>query len=318
MFASVIPSVMGSVSPLAAMAGKRVVCASPKPQQFTRNMATLKDIKLRIKSVSSIAKLTKTMQMVASSKLRASMRKVQETKDAANSLNKITSIVDNDKSRGSNLIVAVTSDKGMCGPINNQVVRFAKGIIRHERDASKLDVTTLGGKGTSSMAAEFPKQLTFSMKDFGKKEYSFMEVGFVVDKILSHANYESVSVIFNKFKNALTYTVTEVPIPGPGTMLANQSKFALYEFDQDEDATFRDLFEYQISLNIWSALMENRASELAARMTSMDNATKNASSIISLLGIQYNRGRQAAITTELIEITSGASALVDAEDEESM
>jgi len=316
MFASVTPSVMGSMSPLAALAGKRVLYASPTTQQFTRNMVTLKDIKLRIKSVSSIAKLTKTMQMVASSKLRAATKRVQETKDSTNSVNKITSIVEVDKSRGSNLVVAVTSDKGMCGPINNQVIRFAKGIMRHEKDVTKLDVATMGGKGTSSIAAEFPKQLHFSMKDFGKKEYSFMEVGFVVDRILSHANYESVSIIFNRFKNALTYTVTEVPVPGPNTMLANQSKFALFEFDQDEDATFRDLFEFQISLNIWSALMENRASELAARMTSMDNATKNASSIISLLAIQYNRGRQAAITTELIEITSGASALVDADDEE--
>jgi len=309
MFASSFnPRTLGCGSPLLAEVCKRVV--TPKG---ARNMATLKDIKLRIKSVTSIAKLTKTMQMVASSKLRAATRRVEDTKFTASSINKVFAdkSIDMDRDKGNGLIVAVTSDKGMCGPINNQIIRHAKAMLRVEKDPTKFDVCTLGSKGTPTMLNEFPKQFTMSMKDYGKKDYSFMETGFVVDQLLSSQNYESVTVVYNKFKNALTYLVTETAIPGPLTLLANQMKFAAYEFDEDEDATFRDLFEYQIAMTIWGGLMENRASELAARMTSMDNATKNASSIISLLQIQYNRGRQAAITTELIEITSGASAIAD-------
>lgn len=302
MFHNAAPTLLGASAVLCRRAALN--------QQHVRNMATLKDIKLRIKSVSSIAKLTKTMQMVASSKLRGAQRKMDATKETAASIEKVLQGVDTTKTGdGPGLLVAITSDKGMCGPINNQVIRYAKGLARQEKDITKLDIATLGGKGTPSVANEFPKQLSFSMKDLGKKEFSFVEVGFVVDQLLSKANYESVSVIFNKFKNAITYTVTDTTIPGPSTLLNNQDKFAAYEFDEDEDATFRDLFEYQVGMTIWNGLMQNRASELAARMTSMDNATKNATSIISLLAIQYNRGRQASITTELIEITSGASAL---------
>jgi len=303
----VAPSVLGyGTRPLAE------VCKRVTTPQGARNMATLKDIKLRIKSVSSIAKLTKTMQMVASSKLRAATRKVHETKEVAASINKflegkeITPLDEADPSP--NIIISITSDKGMCGPVNNQIIRHAKTILRTERE-NKSDVATLGSKGTPTMIAEFPKQFVFSLKDFGRKEPSFMEAGFVVDQLLEDRKYENVNIIFNRFKNALTYLVHETSIPGPKTMLANKSQFAQYEFDEDDDATFRDLFEFQIASTIWSGMMESRASELAARMTSMDNATKNATSIISLLAIQYNRGRQSAITTELIEITSGASAL---------
>jgi len=248
--------------------------------------------------------------MVASSKLRSATRRVQETKEVAASVTKlfddkeITPLQEAEPSH--TLIVNITSDKGMCGPVNNQIVRHAKSILRVQKD--KSDIATLGSKGTPTMVAEFPKQFVFSLKDFGKRE-SFLETGFVVDQLLADREYENVNVIFNKFKNALTYLVHETPIPGPKTLLANKKAFAQYEFDEDDDATFRDLFEYQIATTIWSGLMESKASELAARMTSMDNATKNATSIISLLAIQYNRGRQSAITTELIEITSGASAL---------
>jgi len=313
MFSSVAPSLVGYGSRPLTEVCKRV--ATP---QGARNMATLKDIKLRIKSVSSIAKLTKTMQMVASSKLRAATRKVAETKDAASSVNKvfegktITPLPATEKNDNPSLIVAVTSDKGMCGPVNNQIVRHAKSILRAEKKDAPSDVVTLGSKGSPTLINEFPGQFAFSLKDFGKKEPSFIETGFVVDQLLSARGYENVNVIYNKFKNALTYLVTEIHIPGPKTLLANKRQFAKYEFEEDEDATFRDLFEYQLATTIWSGLMESRASELAARMTSMDSATKNATSIISLLAIQYNRGRQAAITTELIEITSGASALDEA------
>jgi F-type H+-transporting ATPase subunit gamma len=292
-----------------AAACKRV--STPTPQG-ARNMATLKDIKLRIKSVTSISKLTKTMQMVASSKLRAATRKVADTKESGSSIHKIFEDKDitplPEAQAGPSLIVTITSDKGMCGPVNNQLVRHAKSILRAETN-SKSGIVTLGSKGTPTLVNEFPGQFQYSLKDFGKKEPSFIETGFVVDQLLASSDYEYINVLFNRFKNALTYLVTEIPIYGPKTLLANRSQFVKYEFDEDEDATFRDLFEYQLATTIWSGLIESRASELAARMTSMDNATKNATSIISLLAIQYNRGRQSAITTELIEITSGASAL---------
>jgi F-type H+-transporting ATPase subunit gamma len=277
-------------------------------------MATLKDIKLRMKSVASIAKLTKTMQMVASAKLRAATRKLNETKEAANSINKVfggKQIAPPPGEALPSLLICMTSDKGMCGPVNNQVVRYAKNLLRNEEDSAPSDVAILGTKGAPTVISEFPKQISILLKEFGKKEPTFTETSMAVEHLLAVKEYEKVNILFNKFKNALTYLVTENHIVGPKTLLHNKSQFVQYEFDEDDDATFRDLYEYQVANTIWSGLMEARASELAARASSMDNATKNATAIISLLGIQYNRGRQASITTELIEITSGASAITE-------
>jgi F-type H+-transporting ATPase subunit gamma len=288
------------------------VCRRVTPQG-ARNMATLKDIKLRMKSVASIAKLTKTMQMVASAKLRAAQRKLSETKEAANSINKVFEGKQIASPPGEvlpSLLICMTSDKGMCGPVNNQIVRYAKNLLRNENEEVS-DVAILGTKGAPTVIAEFPKQISILLKEFGKKEPTFTETSMAVEHLLSVKEYEKVNILFNKFKNALTYLVTENHIVGPKTLLHNKSQFVQYEFDEDDDATFRDLYEYQVANTIWSGLMEARASELAARASSMDNATKNATAIISLLGIQYNRGRQASITTELIEITSGASAITE-------
>lgn len=273
-------------------------------------MATLKEIKLRIKSVTSISKLTKTMQMVASSKLRLAQRKSELVRQYSQApkdiLSRATGVT-----KGPHLYIAVTSDKGMCGPINNQVVRTTKALVKDSDEPDQAFIATLGTKGTPAMVNEFPDKFVYTAKDLGKKEFSFVEVGFLVDAILRNADYKQVSVIYNLFKNALTYTPVEIRIPGQQTLMDNLSKYDEFEFEEDEDATFRDLFEFQTACAIWGALFDNKSSELAARMTSMDNATKNANSIISLLTIQYNRGRQAAITTELVEITSGASAIAD-------
>jgi len=279
-----------------------------------RGMASLKELKLRMKAVASISKLTKTMQMVASSKMRGAERKFRAIQPFKEGTDKIVdeAVGDVSKKGGNNLMVVVTTDKGMCGAINNQLLRHCKHMLL-EDGASQYTISTTGTKGSTALARLYPDQFILSCKDLGKKDFSYLETGFVVDKLLTSkaaaANFNSVSVMFNKFRNALSYVVTEKKIPGPDVLMANLDKFAAYEFEEDEDATMRDLFEFQVGATIWSSLFENRTSELAARMTSMDSATKNAVQIVNLLTLQFNRGRQSAITTELIEITSGASAI---------
>jgi len=279
----------------------------------TRSMATLKELKLRLKTVTSIAKLTKTMQMVASSKLKVAQRNNEQAKPYARPVKKFLEEVNLgvNREKGNNLFIILTSDKGMCGPVNTQLVRYMKHKLKEE-PIPHSNFAMLGTKGTTAIQYAFPGQVYMTAKDFGKKEFSFLEVCLLVETLLQkEKSFDSVTVVFNHYKNALTYPVTEFDIPGEKTMAENKGKFMRY-FGLDR-LTMRDFFEYQIAVAIWGGILDSKASELAARTSSMDNATKNAKAIIAQLQLSYNRGRQAAITTELIEITSGASVQQDAE-----
>lgn len=275
----------------------------------------LKELRQRIESVTTITKLTNTMQMVASSRIKAATRKAEQTKLFTTGSDKILKpIVEGGKkpdSADSSLLLAVTSDKGMCGSVNGQIVKGARALVRSQ--PGKYNLISLGGKG-NPLASAFPKEFQISLKDFGKRDLTFVEVGLAVDRIIkSTENYAEVDVLYNKFKNAVTYIVTKDTVPGVKTLMANMDKLSAYEFEEAEETTLRDLFEFEIASNVWVAYHQNKCSELAGRMTSMDNATKNANQITAALSLDFNRGRQAAITTELIEITSGASALADSE-----
>eukprot|EP01110_Echinostelium_bisporum_P000668 TRINITY_DN1164_c0_g1_i1.p1 TRINITY_DN1164_c0_g1~~TRINITY_DN1164_c0_g1_i1.p1 ORF type:complete len:301 (-),score=112.34 TRINITY_DN1164_c0_g1_i1:135-1037(-) len=274
-----------------------------------RNMATLKELRLRIASVKAITKLTKTMQMIANNKMRSAQRKAEAVAHFTEAGEKVLKEVPATED-GQNLLVAITADKGMCGSINSQIIKYAKGMLKENPN---YQVVVGGSKGASPMAKEFPSNFVFSLKDLGKKEFSYMETGFAVEQMLATAsNAENVTVLFNQFKNAVTYIPTEIPIPGPKVLNENLNKFAKYEFEEAESTTMRDLFEFQVWNSVWGSIFQNRSSELAARMSSMDNATKNATGITGALNIAYNRGRQGAITTELVEICSGAAAIEQA------
>jgi F-type H+-transporting ATPase subunit gamma len=274
-----------------------------------RTAVSLKDIRGRIKSISSIAKLTKTMQLVASSRLKAATTRAENAKHLQNGPTKVLSKVESQK-EGSNLVITVTSDKGMCGSVNTAAGKYARTLAKE--DPSRYFVATVGSKAVPILANEFPESFVMSMKDLGKKEYTFAETSQAVDQLLGssgRSGYDNVHIVYNQFKNTITYIPTEINISGVSTLSKNVSKFAPFEFDELEETTLRDLFEFQVATSLWGAVNSSRNSEFAARMTSMDNATKNANKIVGALTITYNRGRQAAITTELVEIISGASAL---------
>jgi F-type H+-transporting ATPase subunit gamma len=273
-----------------------------------RTAVSLKDIRGRIKSISSIAKLTKTMQLVASSRLKAATVRAENAKHLQEAPNKILGKVESQK-EGTNLVITVTSDKGMCGSVNTQAGKFARAVAKE--DPSRFFVATVGTKAVPILANEFPETFVMSMKDLGRKEYSFAETALAADQLLSsagRAGYDNVHIVYNQFKNTITYVPTEINFSGVSLLSKNVGKFSPFEFDELEETTLRDLFEFQVATSLWGAVNSNRNSELAARMTSMDNATKNANKIVGALTITYNRGRQAAITTELVEIISGASA----------
>jgi len=279
-----------------------------------RTAVSLRDLRARIKSITAISKLTKTMQLVASSRMKAATIRAENANHLQKGSARILSVVEPDKEQGENLVISVVSDKGMCGSVNNQAAKFAKSLVNEDRN--RHSIASIGTKASGAFAAEYPLSFLMSMKDVGKKEFTFAETSLVVDQVLQTApkttGYDQVRIAFNKFKNVITYIPTEISIPGTVTLQKNINKLALYEFDEAEDITLRDLFEFQVASSLWGALNSSRNSELAARMTSMDNATKSAQKIIAGLTVTYNRGRQAAITTELVEICSGAAAVQDA------
>ncbi|KAM9963595.1 hypothetical protein ACTFIW_006828 [Dictyostelium discoideum] len=309
-----------------------VVLASPANQ---RNMATLKDhqslildtnsqivnvVKIRLGTVKTISKLTKTLHMVASSKLRSAEKKAEESGPYSVGPQKILGVVETsdafntatepieDRSN-KQLLIAITTDTGMCGPVNHQIIKTIKALLKDDAKQEIL-VSTTGLKGVAPIVADFPNQFLINGRDFGKADYSFPEVLLFLNEIISKVpNYDSALVVYNKFKNALSYSVDRQFIPGFNLLELNRDKFYEYTTSEDRAATMKDLSEFYLASSLWTGLYQNRASEMAARMVAMDNASKNGESISQALGLQYNRARQAMITSELIEIVSGASAI---------
>jgi len=276
-----------------------------------RTAANLKDIRNRIKAVGSIAKLTKTMQMVASSRLRAATARAEASSLMPQGPTKVLDSVEPDLEHGNNLIIAVVSDKGMCGSVHTQTAKFAKTLA--EEDKSRHYLAAVGTKGVPPLAHEFQNEFLMSLKDVGKKELSFAEVSMAADQFIRAGSldggFDTFRIAYSHYKNVVTYIPTEITVNGLKHLTKNVNAFAPFTFDDHERLLLRDLQEFQFACSLWTAVNQTRNSELAARMTSMDNATKSAGKIISALTLSYNRGRQAAITTELVEITSGAAAV---------
>jgi len=275
-----------------------------------RTGASLKDIRGRIKSISSIAKLTKTMQLVASSRMKSATVRAENASHLQKGPSEALSVVEANKEHGAHLVISVVSDKGMCGSVNTQAAKFTRSVVKE--DPNRFFVAAMGSKAVTLLCNEFPETFVMSMREIGKKEHSFAETSMAVDQMLSTSGkggYEAVHIVYNQFKNVITYIPTEISTPGYSQLTKNINKFAAFEFDEVEETTLRDLFEFKVATNLWGALNSSRNSEMAARMTSMDNATKNANKIVGNLTVQYNRGRQSAITTELVEICSGAAAV---------
>jgi len=276
-----------------------------------RTAVSLRDIRARIKSITAIAKLTKTMQLVASSRMKSATTRAENAQHIQEGPAKVASAVEADKDHGNNLVITVASDKGMCGSVNTTSARSGKSVAKE--DPSRFFVSSVGTKASGVLAAEFPTSFVMSIKDLGKKEFTFPEVCIAAEQLLAtnSKGYDGVYIVYNKFKNIITYVPTEIAIAGVSQLTKDINKFAAYDFEEPEQTTLRDLFEFQVATSLWGAVNSNRNSEMAARMTSMDNATKNANKIVSSLTVVYNRGRQAAITTELVEICSGAAAVQD-------
>jgi len=290
-------------------------------------MPSLKDLKNRIGSVKSTQKITSAMKMVAAAKLRKAqeqalasrpytllMDKVVSkiaSKTSGNSIDLLTGKTDNK----TQLIVVFSADRGLCGGFNGSITRAVRAEVKKlEQEGIQVKLLMVGKKSADALNREFG-HLFIERIDGNSAKPNYTDAEILAKKIITlfeNNEFGVCKVIFNKFVSAITQEVTFkslIPAEIQETEDETNDSNSIYEFEPSEEEILNDLLPRNLSTQLFSSQMESTASELAARMTAMDNATRNAGDMIDNLTLLYNRTRQAVITKELIEIISGAEAL---------
>jgi len=288
-------------------------------------MASLKDLKVRIASVKATQKITKAMQMVAAAKLRRAQEKAEAARPYSERMAAVLANVAQNVSGeeaprlmtgtgrdDTHLIVVCTSDRGLCGGFNTNIVRMARDHIRRLLGAGKtVKIITVGRKGNDQMRREFGKLIIDRVELREVKEIRFENAQDIARKVIALFNegeFDICTLFYARFRSVIAQIPTaQQLIPATSGEVAGSQ--AAYEYEPDVTTLLDDLIPRNIAVQIFRALLENVAGEMGAKMSAMDNATRNAGEMINKLTLSYNRQRQAQITKELIEIISGAEAL---------
>jgi F-type H+-transporting ATPase subunit gamma len=276
-------------------------------------------VKQRMKSVGNISKITAAMKMVAASRLRGTQLRCEASRGMPQPMTKLMG--DNpDAKVAHTTIVPITSDKGLCGGINSTVVKYTRIVDRINTETEgneKSALYILGDKGRAQLVrGDGAQKIVCVVQDSMKAKdgLSFSAASMVAEGIMAQGA-DKTQVIFNRFQSVISFKPTVATILSPAAFdkMAEESggvSFDSYEVEgPDRGELLLDLGEFQMAVTMYNAMLENATSELGSRMTAMENSTKNAKDMLSRLTLFYNRTRQAAITTELIEIISGAAAL---------
>ena len=293
-------------------------------------MASLKALKIRINSVKSTQKITKAMKMVAAAKLRRATEAAEASRPYAERLEMVVSSIASKVTVGPqspkllagtgkddvHLFVVATSDKGLAGAFNTNIVRLARKRAEELRAAGKtVKFYTIGKKGKDQLARTYRNDIVREVEpgDLGKLTFAqVQEWGEDLTARFEAGEFDVAHLFFNKFVSVLTQEPTELqlmPVALSNDNAPAAGASASVEYEPDEEEILADLLPRNVAVQLLRAQRENAASEQGSKMTAMDNATRNAGDMINKLTIQYNRTRQAAITTELVEIISGAEAL---------
>ena len=294
-------------------------------------MASLKDLKTRINSVKSTQKITAAMKMVAAAKLRRARDAAESGRPYSNRMRQVIGNLANKSGTASapqlligngkdqtHLLVVVSADRGLCGGFNGTVTRQARAeIARLQIKKKTVKLLMIGRKSADALRREFGDLYIDQYEGLQGTSVNYSDVSKIADAIRARfevGEFDECTLIFNKFKNAITQEITltrlipaEVDNSEAGD--DDDAPAVSYEYEPEEDELLTRLLPRNLSTQIYSALLESSAAELAARMTAMDNATRNAGELIDRLTLVYNRTRQANITSELIEIISGAEAV---------
>ncbi len=291
-------------------------------------MASLDDLKKRITSVKSTQKITKAMKMVAAAKLKRAQESAEKGRPYSEKMNNVILNLSNgisDKETAPKLLsgtgkdkihlcVVMTSDRGLCGGFNSNIIKKAKNYFGEIlKEGKVLKIITVGSKGNDQLKRQYGNKIIENISFKNSKNANYFDaekVGRIIIEKFEKEEFDICTIFYNQFKNVITQIPQAQKIIPLNTESADENELEdSYEFEPDEDEILNNLLPKNISTQIFKAMLENSASEQGARMSAMDNATRNAGEMVDKLTIQYNRSRQAAITKELIEIISGAESL---------
>jgi len=270
-------------------------------------MATLKAIALRLKSVKNIQKITQSMKMVSAAKFARAERELKPARPYGAGATAFyeKAEVKGEEDKPTELIVACSSDRGLCGGIHSSICKHIKADLAG--DASKAAILCIGDKSRAQLARTLSKNIIAQVGEVGRKPATFEDAAKIASYILSSGyDFGSGRIIYNKFRTVVSYDLTEIPF-FPVSAIAAGEKISVYD-SLDADV-IQSYMEYSLASLIFYAMKEGACAEQSSRMTAMDNASKNAGEMIDKLTLTYNRTRQAVITGELIEIISGAAAV---------
>jgi len=282
-------------------------------------MANLREIKTRIESVKSTKQITNAMKMVAASKLRKAQDNIINARPYADHINEMLRTLKNKNissdhpllaeitGKGKTAYVVVTSDRGLCGSFNTHIIKEAIVNLKENKEA---DLICIGKKGFEYFTKHSTNVTEHYINLFNEMDFSVSAD--VAEKILSlflDENYDKINVIYNEFKSAIQQNIVVKQLLPIVPIESEKISKLDYVYEPDEDTIIYELGRKYIHVDVWRIMLESSAAEQAARMTAMDSATENAVELIDKLTLNYNRARQAAITTEIIEISSGAEAI---------
>ncbi len=296
-------------------------------------MPSLKDLQNRISSVKSTQKITKAMQMVASAKLRKAQERAEKARPYAERMNQILKTIsasyqgrdDAPKLLGgtgnnqTHLLIVATADRGLCGGFNSAIARLAREHANNLISKGKtVKIITIGKKGYDILKRLFKNEIieTISLREVKEIHYSnAVEIGDKILAMFEKGEFDVATLFYSKFKSIISQVPTAhqlIPAtiePDDTEELREENRALTYEYEPNEEDILKEFLPRNLNVQIFSALLENGAGEMGAKMTAMDNASRNAGEMIDRLTLSFNRQRQAQITKELIEIISGAEAL---------
>ncbi len=296
-------------------------------------MATLKELRNRIRSIRSTQKITSAQKMVAASRLRRAQEQAEAARPYAQRMERMLSslaaslkgqanaapLLAGTGSDQTHLLLVATSDRGLAGGFNATIIRETRRTIRQlDGQGKTVKLITLGRKSRDALRRDQGRRILESRIEIGRPRLRFEEARAIAGALLAlyaDKQFDVCTIIYNHFRSAITQVITKqqlIPFSPPESANDNAeaaNRGAVYEFEPEDGEILNELLPRNLAVQIYTALLDSVASEWGARMTAMDNATRNAGDIINDLNITYNRSRQAAITKELIEIISGAEAL---------
>lgn len=294
-------------------------------------MANLKALRIRIDSVKSTQKITSAMKLVSASKLRRAQIRAEAARPYAERMERMLatlaasaagnpaapSLLVGNGREATHLIVAVTADRGLAGAFNASIGRAARTLARRlEAEGKQVKLAAIGRKGRDFLRRDFGDRIIFDVSFAGRKQVEFADAEAIAQRLITlmqSGAFDVCTLVYNRFVSVISQVPTEarlIPAPVAATPAAEASGArAIYEFEPEEEGLLARLLPQNLAVQIYKALVESAAGEQGARMTAMDNATRNAGDMIKRLTLDYNRSRQANITRELIEIISGAEAV---------